>query len=93
MTPSEWQPIKTCPESGFFLVCQDGAVRTMWRYKGEWRIPAMAVIVGPWGDSIVGDGAALILPSGYKLAVHDDCAEPTHWMLLPEVPTETEDNQ
>ena len=35
----EWQPIETCPETGFFLVEEDTAIRTMWRYKGVWSSP------------------------------------------------------
>ena len=39
---SDWQPIETCPQDGFFLVHQDGAIRLMFRTRGEWQATASA---------------------------------------------------
>ena len=83
----EWQPIETCPETGFFLVEEDTAIRTMWRYKGVWSSPAMAGVVGPWGDFINGaDDLRRLLPEGYRLHIRELCMEPQHWMPLPPPP-------
>ncbi len=83
----EWQPIETCPQTGFFLVEEDAAIRTMWRYEGRWESPAMFGLVGPWGDFINGpDDLRRVLPEGYRIAIRELCMEPNHWMPLPKPP-------
>jgi hypothetical protein len=47
-----WRPITECPMDGFFLVHEDGAVRTMFRSHGEWQ--ATAVAVDEHGNSLDG---------------------------------------
>lgn len=69
---SEWQPIETAPMDGFFLVHEDGAIRTMLRENGYWLPTAIAL--DEYGD-----------PSGgpvRETGVHN----PTHWMPLPDPP-------
>ena len=81
---TEWQPIETAPRDGFFLVYEDGAVRTMFRLKGEFHSPAYPAIEGVY-DNIVGEDAKRIT-GGRALKVCDIIREPTHWMPLPEPP-------
>jgi hypothetical protein len=70
---SEWRPIETCPQDGLFLVYQDGAMRLMYRSRGEWQ--ATAVAVDQWGASIA------------DIKVRETGVyEPTHWMPLPGPP-------
>jgi hypothetical protein len=49
---STWEPIDSCPADGLFLVYEDGAIRLMFRTKGEWQ--ATAVAVDQYGASIEG---------------------------------------
>jgi hypothetical protein len=84
-----WQPIETAPKDGFFLVHENGCIRTMFRFEGEWQSPAYAAIVGVDGDNIVGRDAET-LTGGRKLKVCDQIWEPTHWMPLPASPKATQ---
>jgi hypothetical protein len=88
-----WQPIETAPESGYFMVYEDGAYRLRLRHEGKWLDTAYAGIeCAPWGDVAVGRGAQRILDmrataGAYKLVVRDGCCDnPTHWMPLPAPP-------
>ena len=40
---ANWQPIETCPLDGLFLVYEDGAMRMMYRTRGEWQATANAL--------------------------------------------------
>lgn len=71
---SEWQPVETAPQDGFFLVYEDGAMRTMQRDNGVWSHSAIAVRRDTYGDEHLIDGAI----------IRDVIREPTHWMPLPE---------
>ena len=90
--PEWWQLIETAPKDGYMLVHEDGAIRALFRYKGEWqKIGYPAIIYPPYGDVLVGEDAKGILPSGCALEIRDGCCEnPTHWMPLPQPPKETE---
>ena len=70
---SDWQPIETCPQDGFFLVHQDGAIRLMFRTRGEWQATALAL--DQYGDP---NHAIKVRETGVY--------EPTHWMPLPDPP-------
>ena len=85
-----WLPIESCPATGFFLVYEDGAIRTMFRIDGVWKSPAYAALVSEsWpDDAVVGNDAKRLLPPGYRLAVREICIDPTHWQPLPPPPTE-----
>lgn len=74
---SEWKPITAAsPADGFFLVYEDGVMRTMLRENGKWVSPGVPVKVTEWGDRVVIEGAVI-----------SDCIyEPTHWMSLPDAP-------
>ena len=84
---SEWQPIETAPETGFFLVYEGGAVRAMLRYEGEWKHAPYPCIVDEFGDAIAGDDA-MRLTGGRRLEVRDCIHAPTHWMPIPPPPGE-----
>ena len=71
-----WQPIETCPLNGFFLVYEDGAMRTMNRDAGQWSSPGIPVKYDEWGDAHVVDSAA----------ISDVVQEPSHLMPLPALP-------
>ena len=76
---SEWQPIETCPQDGIFLVHQAGAIRVMFRNRGAWQATAHAIDVH--GDD-----------PGHGITVRETGVyEPTHWMPLPERPSEIDD--
>ena len=80
----EWQPIESAPKDGFFLVHEDGAIRTMMRDNGKWTSPAIAALVGgTWGEHVVGSDVQWLVPKGYRLEVLEICDQPTHWMPLP----------
>lgn len=81
----EWFPIESAPADGVFLVHEDGAIRTMFRYKGEWKSLAYAALEDEWGGHIVGEDAKRIA-GGRLLKVLDVIHTPTHWMPLPEPP-------
>ena len=83
-----WQPIETAPESGYFLVHEDGAIRAAFRVNGKWSdIDYPMLVSDAWGDRLVGKDAERILrPMGFKLDVSRGCENPTHWMPLPEAP-------
>ncbi len=85
-----WQPIETAPKDGYMLVHEDGAIRALFRSRGVWqKIGYPAIVATPWGDALVGQDAERILPQGYRLEICDGCCEgPTHWMPLPDAPTE-----
>lgn len=70
---SPWQPIDTCPQDGLFLVHEDGAIRCMYRSRGEWQ--ATAVALDQWGCSTE-------LIKVRETGVYT----PTHWMPLPAPP-------
>lgn len=72
-----WKPIESCPQDGLFLVYQDGAMRMMYRCRGEWQATATALDM--YGDP---DTRIKVRETG----VYD----PTHWMPLPDRPTDTE---
>jgi hypothetical protein len=73
---ADWRPIETCPQDGFFIVHQDGAVRAMFRERGEWR--STSVAIDGYGDII------------HNAKVRETAVyEPTHWMDIPEPPTST----
>lgn len=69
----DWQPIETCPQEGLFLVHEDGAIRVMYRSRGEWE--ATAVAVDQWGASTAD---IKVRETGVYV--------PTHWMPLPAPP-------
>lgn len=81
----EWLPIEDAPKDGIFLVYDGGAMRTMWRHKGEWQHLAYAAIVSEYGDNIVGKDAERIT-GGRRLKVCDCIYAPTHYMPLPAAP-------
>jgi hypothetical protein len=73
MSEMTWQPIETCPPDGLFLVHEDGAIRVMYRSRGEWQ--ATAVAIDEWGSSRSDIGVR-------ETGVYN----PTHWMPLPARP-------
>lgn len=73
-----WQPIETCPDDGFFLVHEDGAIRAMFRTEGRWG--ATARPTDTFGDLRM------------DLRAVECISEPTHWMPLPEPPLATPGN-
>jgi hypothetical protein len=86
-----WMPIETAPETGYFLVHEDGAIRALLRANGKWEKPCYPAIVSEMWESnvLVGDDAKRLLPKGYRLEARDGCCEnPTHWMPLPAAPSE-----
>lgn len=85
---SEWQPIETAPQDGYMLVHEDGAIRALFRFRGEWqKIGYPAIVIQPWGDAVVGDDAKRMLPPNCSLEIRDGCCEnPTEWMPLPPAP-------
>jgi hypothetical protein len=83
-TESDWRPIETAPDTGFFLTYEDGAMRTSFRNNGKWEPVDIPVLVTRHGDRLVsrelsGRGESLEL-SGCP------AREPSHWMPLPEAP-------
>lgn len=78
-----WLPIDTCPQTGFFLVTEDTAVRALWRYEGEWESPDYPAILSEYGDLIVGDDAKR-LTGGRPLVVSKGVRNPHHWRHVPE---------
>lgn len=82
---SEWLPIETCPLDGFFLVHEDGAIRTMLRVDGRWEHLGIPVIKDEWGDSIAAPHYARMNP-GKQLVISDCIYSPTHWMEVPDAP-------
>ncbi len=80
-----WLPIETCPETGFFLVHKDGAIRTMFRFDGKWDHADPPVLIDQWGDSMVSNEVEKHYP-GKKLGISGGILEPTHWMPLPTPP-------
>ena len=81
----QWQPIETCPQSGYFLVQEDTAVRALLRIDGAWHKPGYPAIITPppFSDVLVGRDALRMLPPGYSLEHRDGCCEePTHWMPI-----------
>lgn len=42
---ADWQPIATCPETGFFLLHEKGAIRAMVRMNGKWEHPCLPVLI------------------------------------------------
>jgi hypothetical protein len=81
---SEWQPIETAPQDGFFLVYEDGAIRTMWRHEGKWELPDIPVLVNEYGDRMVSSDVQKAY--GKTLSISGAIYEPTHWQSLPEPP-------
>jgi hypothetical protein len=79
---SDWQAIETCPQDGFFLVYEGGAVRTMFRYQGRWDHPALPVMITEYGDRLTSSETERAY--GRKLEISDCIYEPTHWMELPD---------
>jgi hypothetical protein len=66
----QWLPIESCPANGLFLVHEDGAIRVMYRSRGEWQATALAL--DAWGSTTV------------DIKVRETGVyEPTHWMPLP----------
>lgn len=83
-TIGEWQPIESCPNDGFFLVHEDGAIRTMFRFEGRWEWPGVPILIDGIGNRLVSretEQAGL-----GKLELSDCIYEPTHWMGLPDTP-------
>jgi hypothetical protein len=80
-----WQPIETCPQTGFFLVTEDGAIRTMWRYEGKWDHIDPPILIDQWGHGLVSAEVERIYP-GKRLGISGGIVEPTHWMELPPAP-------
>jgi hypothetical protein len=71
---SEWQPIETAPDDGFFLVCRNDA--------GDFYDCSVAVV--HWRSD--GDLCAyLTYHEGFEYPYVDGPA--THWMPLPDKPT------
>ena len=88
---SEWLPIDTCPQDGYFLVHEDGAIRLLLRIGGKWEKTGYpALVTTQWGDAIVGqDAERVLMPLGYRMEIRDGCCEnPTHWMPSPDEPPE-----
>ena len=81
-----WQPISTCPETGFFLVHEDGAIRTMMRYEGKFELPDIPVLVNEFGDRLV--SREVFDAYGKTLQISGCIREPTHWMPIPDAPEE-----
>lgn len=73
LTANQWKLIEECPANGFFLVYQNGAVRTMHRTDGKWEYTGVPVRVDEWGDMHVEK----------NLKITDCLNEPTHWQNLP----------
>jgi hypothetical protein len=89
-----WQPIETCPQDGYFLVHEAGAIRLLMRIDGKWRKTGYpALVTDLYGDVVVGLSAEHVLkPLGYHLEHRDGCCEnPTHWAPLPARPSPTTD--
>lgn len=82
---SEWRPIETCPPDGFFLVHEDGAIRAMLRFGGKWDHPGVPVLVTEYGDRLT--SLETERAYGRKLEISDCIYEPTHWMDLPDAPS------
>jgi hypothetical protein len=81
----EWRTIDSAPEEGFFLVYEDGAVRTKMRFDGKWSNPDIPLLVLPLGDRMVSREVEVAYP-GMSLAMSECCTAPTHWMPLPPPP-------
>ena len=79
-----WKPIETCPMSGFFLVHENGAVRTMERVEGVWRSPGVPVLVTEYGDRLT--SSEVKQAYGRTLEISDCIREPTEWMEVPDRP-------
>lgn len=84
---SEWQTItETSPPPGFYLVHEDGAIRTMMRNNdGSWENPAIPLLIDPVGNRLVPREVRETRP-GHDLILSDCIYEPTDWMHLPEMP-------
>jgi hypothetical protein len=82
----DWQPIDTAPKDGFFLVHSDGAIRTMFRYQGEWSLPDIPVLVNEFGDHMV--SREVYEAYGKTLEISGVIREPTHWQPLPSPPSD-----
>jgi hypothetical protein len=69
----KWQPIESVPDDGFFLVFEGGAMRMMYRSRGEWQASALAV--DEHGQS------------RHDIRVRETGVySPTHWSELPNAP-------
>lgn len=84
----EWQPIKSAPEEGYFLVYEGGAMRCRMRENGQWVSTAVPAIRNEYGDLLVGYDARRILGGDTLVDADNCCLEPTHWMPLPPPPTQ-----
>jgi hypothetical protein len=80
-----WQPIETVPDEGFFLVHEDGAIRAMLREGRKWVHPGLPVLITEHGDRLV--STEVERAYGRRLEISDCVREPTHWMPLPEPPS------
>ena len=85
MEAGGWLPIETCPETGFFLVHKDGAIRTMFRFEGKWDHADPPILIDQWGDSMVSNEVEKHYP-GKKLGISGGILEPTHYQPLPTPP-------
>lgn len=83
-TADDWRPIETCPQDGFFLVHEGGAVRSLLRSDGKWLQPGVPVMVTEYGDRLTSPETDRAY--GRKLEISDCIYEPTHWMPIPEAP-------
>lgn len=81
---SDWQPIETCPQDGFFLVSEDGAIRTAMRHKGVFESPDFPILIKDQNRLIPRE---VKHHYGWDLELCGcSCLNPSHWMELPEPP-------
>lgn len=81
---SFWRKIEICPEDGFFLCYENGAIRTLWRHKCKFENPAIPILITKEGNRLV--PREVLALRGEVLELSDCVYEPTHWMPLPELP-------
>jgi hypothetical protein len=79
-----WQPIETCPQDGYFLVHQDGAIRTMMRFDGQWELPDIPILIDKVGNRLVAREVQEY--RGETLEITCCVYEPTEWMEIPDAP-------
>jgi hypothetical protein len=82
---TEWRDIETAPKDELILLYDNGAMRLAFWEGGKWTQPAVPVLQNQFGDYL---GAGDIGRPELKLVLSDCLYAPSHWMPLPEAPTQ-----